>query len=119
MFAFLLTVPFTQRFEQLQDLRRDAYYATFVCTALATVLLIAPSAQHRLLFRQRQKEQLLLRANRLAIAGLTLLALAIAGTVFLITDVLFHVGAAAAACAGIVGVIAWYWYVVPLWRRRD
>src|SRR5439155_11631413 len=112
-------VPFTQRFGQLQDLRRDAYFATFVCTALATVLLIAPSAQHRLLFRHRQKEQLLMRANRLAISGLTMLALATAGTVFLITDLLFHAGAAAGAGAGIAGVIAWYWYVVPLRKRRE
>ena len=118
MFAFLLTVPFTQRFEQLQDLHRDAYFATFVCSALATVLLIAPSAQHRLLFRHQDKEQLLLRANRLAIAGLTMLALAIAGTVFLITDVLFHAAAAAAAAAAVSAAIAWYWYVVPLRRRR-
>jgi hypothetical protein len=119
MFAFLLTVPFTQRFEQLQDLRRDAYFATFVCTALATVLLIAPSAQHRLLFRHHQKEELLLRANRLAISGLTMLALAIAGTVFLITDLLFDTGGAAGAGAGIAGVIAWWWYVVPLRKRRE
>jgi hypothetical protein len=119
MFAFLLTVPFTQRFGQLQDLRRDAYFATFVCTALATVLLIAPSAQHRLLFRQRQKEQLLMRANRLAISGLTMLALATAGTVFLITDLLFHAGAAAGAGDGTAGVIAWYWYVVSLRKRRE
>ena len=119
MFAFLLTVPFTQRFEQLQDLRRDAYFATFVCTALATVMLIAPSAQHRLLFRYRAKEQLLMRANRYAVVGLTLLALAVAGTVFLISDLLFHVAAAGAAAAGIAGVVAWFWYVVPLRLRRS
>src|SRR3954454_6036268 len=119
MFAFLLTVPFTQRFAQLEDMQRDAYFTTFVCTALATVLLIAPSAQHRLLFRHRQKEELLMRANRLAIAGLTMLALAIAGTVFLITDLVFDAAGAAGAGAGIAGVIAWYWYVVPLRKRAQ
>jgi len=117
MLGFLLTVPFTQRFGQLLDARRDTYYATFACTAVSVVLLIAPSAQHRLLFRHPDKEKLLLRANRLAIAGLALLALALAGAVFLITDLVFGSAAAAGGVAVIGALVAWYWYVVPLHAR--
>jgi hypothetical protein len=117
IFAFLLTVPFSQRFEALSDIRRDAYFGTFVCASLASILLIAPSAQHRLLWRKYDKEELLKRANRLAIAGLALLALAIVGATFLVTDLVFETEAAAGVAAGIAGVATWFWYVVPLWRR--
>lgn len=117
IFGFLLTVPFSQRFETLTDLRRDAYFATFACTALASVFLIAPSAQHRLLFRQDDKERLIRRANVLAVVGLTLLALAMIGAVFLITDILFEQGAAAAAAAGVAAAIVTFWFAVPLRRR--
>ena len=43
LFAFLLTLPFTFRFEQLTRTHRDAYFAAFLCTAVGTVLLMAPS----------------------------------------------------------------------------
>jgi hypothetical protein len=117
IFAFLLTVPFTQRFDALTALRRDTYFATFVCTTLSSILLIAPSAQHRLLFRKFDKEALVKRASALAIAGLTFLALSIVGAVFLITHMVFDTAAAAGAAAGIAAVTAFQWYLVPLYRR--
>ena len=52
LFAFLLTVPFTQRFAQLTRFQRDVFYVTLLATALSTVCLIAPSAAHRLRFHQ-------------------------------------------------------------------
>src|SRR6059058_4200036 len=63
LFAFLLTVPFTQRFGKTTEIERDIYFVTLILAALSSVLLIAPSSQHRLLFRKRDKERLLLRAN--------------------------------------------------------
>jgi hypothetical protein len=56
LFAFLLTVPFAQRFAELTGLQRNVFFATLLCTAAATALLIAPSAHHRLLFRQGARE---------------------------------------------------------------
>src|SRR5215217_5751023 len=52
LFAFLLTVPFSQGFTKLDALQRGVFFATLLCTAAATALLIAPSSHHRLLFRQ-------------------------------------------------------------------
>ena len=95
LFAFLLGVPFTQRFGEVSDLQRDVYFLTFLCTAVATALLIAPSAHHRLEWRQGDKEHLLVVSNRLAIAGTAILALAISGTVFVVTDLLFNEASAA------------------------
>src|SRR5512132_3521469 len=59
LFAFLLGVPFTQRFGQMSELQKDVYFVTFLCAAASTALLIAPSAYHRLEWRQGDKEHLL------------------------------------------------------------
>ena len=90
LFAFLLTVPFTQRFADVSDRQKDTYLFTLVCTALGSALLIAPSSYHRIRFREYDKERLLRTSNRLAIAGTVLLALAMSAAVFLITDFLFE-----------------------------
>ena len=77
MFAFLLTVPFTSRFARVTDLQQDAYLVALVATAIGSVLFIAPTSYHRIRWRDRDKEALLRTANRLAIAGTVLLAIAI------------------------------------------
>ena len=118
LFAFLLTVVFTQRFEQLTDLQRDVFYATFICAGLTLVLLLAPSSFHRMRFRQGDKDALLRAANVETIGALALLALSIAGTVFLITDVMFSTTAAVLASAAIFLIAAMLWWVYPLSRRR-
>ena len=117
LFAFLLGVPFTQRFSEVTDLQQDVYFATFLCTAASTALLIAPSTYHRLLWRQRDKEHMLVIANRFAITGTVLLALAISGSVFVVTDLLFDAPGAAAVSAATAGFFAWFWYGLPLIRR--
>src|ERR687886_2198179 len=69
LFAFLLTVPFSNRFRSLGGFERGAYFTALVCSLLASVLLIAPTSFHRLLFRMRQKEYMVETANRLALGG--------------------------------------------------
>src|SRR4051812_385429 len=88
LFAFLLAVPFSARFNRTTDLQQDVSFGPLVLAALASLLLIAPSVHHRILFRQGDKEQLVLTANRLALAGLTCLALAFTGALLLVTDVI-------------------------------
>jgi predicted membrane channel-forming protein YqfA (hemolysin III family) len=117
LFAFLLGVPFTQRFAQVTDLQQDAYFFTFLCAAAATALLIAPSAYHRLTWRQHDKEHLLRVSNHLAIAGTVFLAVAMASTVFVVTDLLFETAAAAVIAGLTAGFYAWFWYGLPLVRR--
>jgi predicted membrane channel-forming protein YqfA (hemolysin III family) len=119
LFAFLLTVPFSQRFGQLTDLQRDVYFGTFLATALASLLFIAPTAYHRLRWRDRDKEQLLQTSNREAIAGTVFLALAITGTVFVITDLLFGVPWASGIAGAFAGLLVWFWYGLPLRRRMQ
>ena len=89
LFAFLLTVPFAQGFTRVTDFQRDLYFATLMATAASTICLIAPSATHRLRFHQRERAYIVESANRLLIAGLVFLAVAMVCAVTLITDYLF------------------------------
>lgn len=120
LFAFLLAVPFANGWTRVTRLQKDVFFASFLCTAAATALLIAPSAYHRLRWREHDKEHMLETANHLTIAGLGMLALAISGSVFLITDILFDLWEAALVTVVIATMFAWLWYGLPLWRRaRD
>src|SRR5437867_9230406 len=86
LFAFLLVVPFTDRFERVTGMQKTAYMIGLLATLLATILLIAPSAYHRLRWRERNKERMLRTSNRLAIAGLGFVALAMTASLFLVSD---------------------------------
>jgi hypothetical protein len=119
LFAFLLTVPFTQRFSRLDGIQRDVYFLAVLATALASAFLIAPSAYHRLRWRQREKEQMLETSNHMAVIGLAFLALAISAVVYVITSVVYGRGAAAGVAAGMAGVVTWLWFGLPLSRRSD
>jgi hypothetical protein len=116
LFAFLLTVPFAQGFSQLTGFERGLYFAVLLLTALASALLIAPTAYHRLQFRRGRKREILMFANRSAVLGLGALALAMSGAILLITDFLFGIAAAipvGAAAALMFGIL---WYLLPLRR---
>lgn len=117
LFAFLLAVPFQQRFTEITPFEKRVYFATLLSTAISAALLISPSAYHRMTFHLQQKRRLVLLANRMAIAGLAFLALAMTGAVTLIADVLF--GALATACFGAAAaaMFAVLWFVLPLRRR--
>jgi predicted membrane channel-forming protein YqfA (hemolysin III family) len=117
LFAFLLTVPFTNQFSRITNGQRQVFFATFLLTAVATALLIAPSAYHRLRWRQHDKEQMLTTANRLSIGGMVFLTAALVSATFLVTDLMFHATAAAAVTAAVGGIFAWFWWGLPLWRR--
>jgi uncharacterized protein DUF6328 len=114
LFAFLLVVPFNQRFASTTTFQRGTYFATLLLTAAASVCLIAPSVHHRLLFRLQQKERIVVTANRLSLVGLTLLALAMTGVVLFITDFLISDAAAAAVTLGVAVLFAVIWYLIPL-----
>jgi hypothetical protein len=117
LFAFLLTVPFTQRFATLTPTQEKVYYGTLICAAISTAMLIAPSAQHRINFRQQEKEYILFLANKLAIAGLGFLALAMAGAMWLITDMLYGTTATVTVTVATLLVYLVLWYVIPIVRR--
>src|SRR5215207_11043074 len=114
LFAFLLTVPFTQRFPQLNGLETGVFFVTLLCTALATALLMAPSAQHRVLWRGGVREQRLKLGNTLTIAGLVFLVPAMVGAVFVVTAFIFGPGYGLGVTLVLLLFFALLWFVLPL-----
>jgi hypothetical protein len=112
LFAFLLTVPFTQRFPRLTTFQRDTFYVTLIAATISAACLIAPSAAHRLRFHQSEREWLIESANALMIAGLVFLAIAIGAAFLLITDVLFD-----GARVWIYSVLVWL-VILGMWFGR-
>jgi hypothetical protein len=116
LFAFLLTLPFTQRFGLVTHFERDVYFVTLLLAGTASAFFIGPVSYHRLLFRRREKQQVVFAANWMALAGLVCLAVAIVGVILLITHFLFG-GVAAAIASSCVGVlIGLLWYTLPIAR---
>jgi hypothetical protein len=117
LFAFLLTIPFSQRFARLSSADEHVFFAGFLLATLATATLIAPTAYHRLRWRERDKEKLLEISNRLAIVGLGLLAGAMICVIYVVTDLLF--GTAAGITIAVLGALTFggLWYALPLARK--
>src|SRR3954447_878675 len=119
LFAFLLTVPFSQGFSKLTEFQRDLYYGTLMATALSTACLIAPSAAHRLRFHKHDRAWLIESANALTIAGLAFLVVAITGAVALITDFLFDGVVVWLYTAALAVVLVGLWFARPLLRGDE
>ena len=118
LFAFLLGVPFAQRFALLASYQKDIYFGTLICAAAASAFLIAPSAHHRVEFRLQDKRHIVMTANMYAIIGLAFLALAMTGVVLLVTDFIFSPLTSAIATSLTASLFALLWYVMPYRRRR-
>ncbi len=117
LFAFLLTVPFTQRFAKVTEFQRHLFFATLLSASVSVLLLIAPTARHRLLFRQHDKEKIVSSSNRFSIAGLAFLAAAMTGAVMLITDLLFKETMVTWVTAILAALFVVMWFVMPFLRR--
>jgi hypothetical protein len=117
LFAFLLVVPFQQTAKNLTTFQLDVYFVALLASAVATGLLIAPAAQHRVLFRQNVKEKLLRRSHRSAMAGLVALGVAIVAVLLLVVDVLFDRTEAWLTAGAVAALLVWWWIAVPFWQR--
>jgi hypothetical protein len=116
LLGFLLAISFTTPFGDLTDGERYVYYGTLVSTAVALVLFMAPAAHHRLRFREGDKDYLLRKANREAIAGTVASSLALTGVLYLVTDLVFGAAEAIVAAAAFFVFAAWRWWAYALYR---
>jgi Family of unknown function (DUF6328) len=119
LFGFLLSLPFTTRFSRLNHAQRDLYVVTLLLAAASVALLLGPVAYHRLVFRRRQKERLVWAANRMAIAGLVTVGLAITASVLLVGSYVLSGTAAALIAVAIGALYGGLWFCYPLARRGD
>jgi Family of unknown function (DUF6328) len=112
LFAFLLILPFQNRFRDLTPNQEYVYFAALVCAAFAIVLLITPTAAHRIRWRQADKEALLRAGTKFAIAATVFMAASMTASIYLITDFIFG-----SPATGIAAAFVLFWYGFPLYRR--
>ena len=119
LFAFLLTAPLAPRFPELSQFQELTYFTTLLAAGGAAILLIAPTAHHRILFRLGDKEHLVRVANRFTIAGLAAVGMSMVGAMLFVTGVLF--GQTAALAAGVLSAVGavTLWGVLPVARRNS
>lgn len=119
--GFLLTLPFQERFTQLDDLMRTVYLITVACSIGSTVLLVAPVGMHRVLFRRRKLDTIVSTSHVWALAGLVLLGAALSGVAIVIFDtVIGRTGAwIAGGCTLAAFVTFWFLIPLPIRRRSD
>ncbi|MEV6109997.1 DUF6328 family protein [Streptomyces sp. NPDC051940] len=118
LFAFLLTLAFTPRFVVLDTVQRATYVTTLLLAVATAVLLTAPAAVHRGLFRRGAKHTVVEVSALLSATGLAALALSFGGAVLLVVDVVFGRAAGVVASAGAVGLCACLWWLLPMLLRR-
>lgn len=117
--GFLLTVPFQNRFSELDHGARLVYLLTVACSLGSAVLLVAPVSMHRVLFRRRRLGVLVSTSHKFAMAGLLLLGLALTGVAAIVFDAVLGATAAWAAAGATLLALLSSWFWLPLWQRRD
>jgi hypothetical protein len=116
LFAFLLVVPFSQRFGEVTSFQKAIYFVTLLSTTASAICLIAPSVHHRIEFRHQHKAEIIETGNRIVIVGLALLAVAMTGAVLFITDVLYSPATTIVVAAVLALAFSLLWFALPLRR---
>jgi len=120
LLGFLLAVSFTDEFGNLDRTERYVYFVTLASTAVAIVLFMAPAAHHRLRFREGDKDDILRKGNREAIAGTVASSLAFTGVLYLVTARIFGAPEAVIVSVAFFAFTAWRWWSLALLRTlRD
>lgn len=117
LFAFLLTAPFSARFNELDELGRDLYGVALLGSALAMIVLMAPTSYHRV--AQRASEDRLRSAIALTMTGMATLAVSVLLVVFVVLRFIFEAGAGLAVTVSLAVAIGLLWYLLPLVRGRS
>ena len=118
LFAFLLTLPFSNGFGRVGHAGRWVYYVSLVTAACASICFIAPAAQHRVLFHSGRKDVVVSRANRYEIAGASALTVSMSSAVAVAARGYFSSWLAATTAAGVITLSLWAWFIQPLLTRR-
>ena len=117
LFAFLLTVPFSARWDETTTFQRDTYFVTLAAAMLSASCLIAPTAAHRLRFHQKERAWVIESAHRMTVAGLAFLAVSMGASFLLILDVLYDDSRVWVYSAVVWAFIAATWFVRPIVRH--
>ncbi len=116
LFAFLLTVPFSDRFDHLRGDQKHAYLVALVCVAVACALLLAPTAYHRVRFRAGDKAWITRKVTAFALVAMVALAVGVAVALGVVTSLIFTKAAAVAVGVASGAGLLTLWYAVPMMR---
>jgi len=116
--GFLLTLPFQQRFHDLDEYQRSVFLVLVLLAVLTTALIVAPVSLHRIMFRKHLKAELVDSADRLARAGLVSLAFTIAGAALLVFDVVLGRTEGQVVGAAVLLLLGIFWLAVPIRLTR-
>lgn len=117
LFAFLLVVPFNNRFREVTELQRDVYVVAILCALAAVACFISPTAYHRIRFREFDKERLIVTSTWLTRVGLVFLAASLTASILLVMDFVFDLGFALLVAFVSAAVLVGLWFVLPLVRK--
>jgi hypothetical protein len=118
LFAFLLTLPFSNGFPKVTPFQKDTYVVALISAAFATAMIISPVAFHRALFRQGRKPELVRYAHRMASGGLAFMLVSMVSSVLLITDYLLNIWVAMILTAISAAWFLTFWVILPFVRRN-
>ncbi|UJR81990.1 DUF6328 family protein [Sandaracinus amylolyticus] len=118
LFAFLLTVPFADRWDALPELEHAVFFTAFLASGLAIVLLVGPSAYHRLRGHPYDKHGLVRTAGHQTIAALALLAIALSASMFVVGSFVYQRTLGTIAALVVLTAALVTWFLLPLARRR-
>ncbi|GAA1258777.1 DUF6328 family protein [Pseudonocardia aurantiaca] len=114
LFAFLLSLSFTDKFQSIDAFQRWTYVVTLLLSVVTAGLLVAPAAVHRVTFRRGLKAETVQAGHRLFTAGLATLAFTLVGAVLLVLDVAVGRSFAVPAAVGVAVILLGLWFVLPL-----
>jgi len=117
LFGFLLSVPFSSRFDLLTTLDRVVYMVAFLSASLALVLLLAEAGYHRIRGKPYDKYLMVRTSSRQAVAGLASLGVSLLACVVLVADFVYGAVLAMAVAVLLGGGALWLWFGLPLMRR--
>ena len=118
LFAFLLTLPFSNGFPKTTAFQQDTYVVALLSAAFAAAMIISPVAFHRALFRQGRKPELVRYAHRMATGGLACTLVSMISSILLITDYLLNIWVAVILTTLAAAIFLTFWAVIP-WARRN
>jgi Family of unknown function (DUF6328) len=118
LFAFLLTIAFSQPFQSADRFTELVFSGTLITCAIAAGLFLAPVAFHRMVFQHRLRDKMIPISDRLTETGLVFLVVAIAGGLLLALDVALSRTAALIFAGGVLLLFLLLWYALPAWVRQ-
>jgi hypothetical protein len=119
LFAFLLSLSFTERFARLDEMQRWTYIITLLLSVITAGLLVAPAAAHRMTFRRGLKQETVQLGHKLFTSGLATLALTLTGSVLLVLDVATDDEIAISVASAVGVILLGLWFVLPLRLLRQ